>query len=169
MAGPIFAGISVTQRGAAESFIVCTGVGRKGKEVILPGYQRGRTLIMLMGMARLGPVVQGLTDTSDSYTRRDGDPFPLNTPIALIERASMPDQRVIETTLRDVEAALEDAGEQRPPGMFVVGWAAPALWAEGSVDVLDGDSERDDERVRLWLMDTRWRVREGLPEAWRDL
>ncbi len=42
LAGPTFAGIPVTQRGAAESFIVCTGVGRKGKQVRLPGYERGK-------------------------------------------------------------------------------------------------------------------------------
>ena len=49
----MFAGISVTQRGAAESLAVCTGVGRKGKGVQLPGYERGRTLVLLMGVARL--------------------------------------------------------------------------------------------------------------------
>lgn len=32
LAGPTFAGIPVAQRGAAESFIVCTGVGARAKK-----------------------------------------------------------------------------------------------------------------------------------------
>jgi len=46
------AGIPVTQRGVAESFIVCTGVGRQGKEVRLPGYEL-EDARYLMSVARL--------------------------------------------------------------------------------------------------------------------
>ena len=48
MAGPLMVGIPVTQRGAAESFVMCTGVGRGGKRVRLPGYERSRTMVVLM-------------------------------------------------------------------------------------------------------------------------
>ena len=113
---PTFAGIPVTQRGVAESFIVCTGVGRKGKEVQLPPYERARTLVVLMGVARLSQVVAALIDTSGANTRREGPAYPLHTPIAIIERASMPDQRVIFSTLKDIVKALDSNGEQRPPG-----------------------------------------------------
>lgn len=41
----------------------------------------------------------------------------------------MPDQRVVYSTLRDVVQALESAGDQRPPGMIVIGWAVLALTA----------------------------------------
>ncbi|KIO15563.1 hypothetical protein M407DRAFT_210630, partial [Tulasnella calospora MUT 4182] len=50
LAGPLLAGIPVTQRGVAESLTVCTGVGRKGRDVDLPGYERSRTLVILMGV-----------------------------------------------------------------------------------------------------------------------
>jgi uroporphyrin-III C-methyltransferase len=170
LAGPTFAGISVTQRGAAESFIVCTGVGRKGKDVRLPGYEREKTVIMLMAVARMGPVVASLLHAGKD-SRRDGEAYPSHVPIAIIERASMPDQRVLETTLGNVESALESLGEQRPPGMLVIGWAVLALWGEGDVRVLDEAEEGDLARVCKWLggSGARWRVREGLTGGWEDV
>ncbi|KAH9950961.1 uroporphyrin-III C-methyltransferase [Amylocystis lapponica] len=175
LAGPTFAGIPVTQRGAAESFVVCTGVGRQGKEVKLPGYQRSRTLVILMGVARLPQVLEtllyegtGLEGSPSSG--RDGPAFPPNTPIALIERASMPDQRAIYATLRDIATALESAGEQRPPGMLVVGWSVLSLWAKGDMTILDdGGVGRDEQRLEEWLGGQRWKIKEGLDNGWEEL
>ncbi|KAF5352628.1 hypothetical protein D9756_006264 [Leucocoprinus leucothites] len=178
LAAPTFAGIPVTQRGVAESFTVCTGVGRKGKEVQLPGYERSRTLVVLMGVARLPQVVEALTSATsdDKYgvgSRREGAAYPGNTPIAIIERASMPDQRVLTSTLENVVEALDSCGEQRPPGMMVIGWSVLALWGKGDVEVLEGEQKevvkRDAERVKKWLDDRAWRVQEGIDEAWNDL
>ncbi|KAF7971031.1 hypothetical protein HWV62_22231 [Athelia sp. TMB] len=167
LAAPTFAGIPVTQRGVAESFIVCTGVGRAGKEVKLPGYERGRTLIVLMGVARIVQVLSTLTGAdANELGRRDGPAFPHNTPIAIIERGSMPDQRVITSTLQHIAAALESVGEQRPPGMIVIGWAVLSLWAKGDMGVLDEGLGRDDARVQNWLGDSKWRLSEGLDEGW---
>ncbi|KAK0481353.1 uroporphyrin-III C-methyltransferase [Armillaria novae-zelandiae] len=167
LAGPTFAGIPVTQRGAAESFIVCTGVGRKGKQVRLPGYERGRTLIILMGVARLPEVISTLIDAE--CARRDGPAYPSHTPIALIERASMPDQRVVDSTLKDIVRALDSVGEQRPPGMLVIGWAVPALWEKGDVEVLEESADLDESRIIRWLGQDSWRVREGLQNEWDGL
>lgn len=184
LAAPTFAGIPVTQRGVAESFIVCTGVGRKGKDVQLPGYERSRTLVVLMGVARLAQVVEALTSTSTSTattsekssSRREGPAYPGNTPIAIIERASMPDQRVLTSTLENIVEALDSCGEQRPPGMMVIGWSVLALWGEGNVDVLEEEGEQKDflarkdaERVRKWLDEKGWRVQEGVDDAWDEL
>ncbi|KAF5385295.1 hypothetical protein D9615_000935 [Tricholomella constricta] len=172
LAAPTFAGIPVTQRGVAESFIVCTGVGRQGKEVQLPGYERARTLVVLMGVARLPQVIQALTVAKGQGQggRREGAAYPLHTPIAIIERASMPDQRVISSTLKDVVRALESVGEQRPPGMMIIGWAVLALWGKGDVDVLgEGGESSDEERVQRWLAGKEgaaWRVSEGLDDSW---
>ncbi|KAI0640133.1 uroporphyrin-III C-methyltransferase [Trametes polyzona] len=170
LAGPTFAGIPVTQRGAAESFIVCTGVGRQGKEVKLPGYERGRTLVILMGVARLPQVLDALQGVeADSSRRRDGPAYPSCTPIALIERASMPDQRVICSTLKDITAALESVGEQRPPGMLVIGWSVLSLWDKGDMTILeDGAEARDEARLKAWLGEKLWRVTEGLNAEWQD-
>ena len=167
LAGPIFAGIPVTQRGVAESFIVCTGVGKGGKGVKLPGYERSRTLVILMGVARLGAVLDTLQKPDLPPEKRNGPPHPSYTPIAIIERATMPDQRTMFSTLRDVGAALESVGEQRPPGMIVVGWSVLCLWKHGDVSVLDrGGEEVDEGRVRAWLEGKLWRMDEGLSDNW---
>ncbi|KAG6892355.1 hypothetical protein C0993_003996 [Termitomyces sp. T159_Od127] len=151
--------------------MVCTGVGRKGKDVQLPGYERARTLVILMGVARLPAVIQALTEEqAQGGGRRDGKAYPPHTPIAIIERASMPDQRVISSTLRDIVRAMDSIGEQRPPGMMVIGWGVLALWGEGDVGVLDDGGERmDEERVERWLKGkdgVAWRVSEGLDSGW---
>ncbi|KAJ7194731.1 uroporphyrin-III C-methyltransferase [Mycena pura] len=166
LAGPTFAGIPVTQRGVAETLTVCTGVGRGGKDVQLPAYARARTLVVLMGVARLPQVVAALRDPA-----RVGVVYPPCMPIAIVERASMPDQRVVVSTLRDVVAALDSAGEQRPPGIMVIGWSVLALWGTGDIEVLEDGAEKDDEaRVARWLgQGVGWRVKEGLPDGWGDL
>ena len=169
LAAPIFAGIPVTQRGVAESVVVCTGVGRQGKEVKLPGYERARTVLILMGVARIAQVVSAMIHDDDDDGRREGRPFPRNTPIAIVERGSMPDQRVIASTLGDICEALESAGEQRPPGMMVVGWAVLALHGTGDTSVLEDGEERDEERVRRWLGRDRWVVREGIDPGWVEV
>jgi uroporphyrin-III C-methyltransferase len=170
LAGPIFAGVPVTQRGVAESFIVCTGVGKGGKEVKLPGYERSRTVVILMGIARLGAVLDTLQSPNIPAERRDGPSYPRHTPIAIIERATMADQRTTFSTLNDVSAALESAGEQRPPGMIVVGWSVLCLWKQGDVSVLDrGGEEADEARVRVWLEGRLWRTQEGLSDNWINL
>ncbi|KAI6012791.1 uroporphyrin-III C-methyltransferase [Pisolithus orientalis] len=171
LAAPTFAGIPVTQ--------LCTGVGRQGKEVRLPGYERSRTLLILMGVARLTEVVGALLGCSPFNTtsegdskgdgRRDGSPYPPTTPIAIIERGSMPDQRVLVSTLADVCTALESLGAQRPPGMIVVGWAVLALHGHGDVRVLEEGEGGDEERVKRWLGGRRWNVIEGISEGWAAL
>ncbi|KAG2066997.1 uroporphyrin-III C-methyltransferase [Suillus decipiens] len=177
LAAPIFAGIPVTQRGVAESVIVCTGVGRQGKEVKLPGYERSRTVLILMGIARIAQVV-GAMIRNDSGSgeglqsgegRREGRPFPRNTPIAIIERGSMPDQRVVASTLGDICEALDSVGEQRPPGMMVVGWAVLALQGTGDTSVLEEGEERDEDRIRKWLGGGRWVMREGIDRDWIEV
>ena len=187
LAGPTYAGISITQRGVAESVVVCTGVGRGGKEVKLPGYERGRTTVVLMGVARLRAVVGGFLEKEGDgkgygTSRRSGAAYPSHLPIAIIERASMPDQRVVTSTLRVVVQALESVGEQRPPGMMVVGWAVLGVSGDGEVgrgvlDNVEGDGaagrgsleEKDEERVKKWLGGAKWRVEEGIAGAWEEL
>ena len=166
LAGPLCAGIPVTQRGAAESFIVCTGVGRQGQDVVLPGYERARTLVILMGVARITQLLETL-QILDLTARRNGPPYPAHTPIAIIERASMPDQRVITSTLANIESALESNGTQRPPGMIVIGWSILSLWGDGDMSVLDkGAEEEDGSRVLRWMNGKSWRVVEGFSGDW---
>ncbi|KAF8274340.1 uroporphyrin-III C-methyltransferase [Lactarius quietus] len=150
LAGPLCAGIPVTQRGVAESFIVCTGVGRQGQDVVLPGYERARTLVILMGVARITQLLETL-QTLDAAGRRNGPPYPAHTPIAIIEPT-------ITSTLAHVVSALESNGAQRPPGMIVVGWSILSLWGDGD---MTGQS-----RVVRWMNGKSWRVVEGFNGDW---
>ncbi|KAK9894322.1 hypothetical protein P389DRAFT_212801 [Cystobasidium minutum MCA 4210] len=182
-AAPLMAGIPVTQRGVSESVTVTTGVGRKGKGVKLPGYERSRTLTVLMGVARLEGVVNALIseDGTEGNGRegggRQGAAYPPYCPIAIIEKASSPDQRLVASTLEGIVSAMERVGEQRPPGMMIIGWSVLALEGKGDVEVLDGveglSSEEleniDRQRVDRWLAGKGSIVREGLDASWSDL
>lgn len=182
-AAPLMAGIPVTQRGVSESVTVTTGVGRKGKGVKLPGYERSRTLTVLMGVARLEGVVNALisSDGTEGNGRegggRQGAAYPPYCPIAIIEKASSPDQRLVASTLEGIVNAMERVGEQRPPGMMIIGWSVLALEGKGDVEVLDGVEGLSDEqlesvdrrRVEKWLSGKGSIVREGLDSSWSDL
>ena len=126
-----------------------------------------------MGVARLSQIITALVDPSNSQNRRDGVAFPPYTPIAIIERASMPDQRVIMSTLKDIVKALDSNGEQRPPGTMVIGWSVLALSGNGDVTVLDDyDKGLDEERISRWLGGNDavgWKVQEGLDSRWESL
>ncbi|KAJ9097842.1 hypothetical protein QFC19_006632 [Naganishia cerealis] len=182
LAGPLMMNIPVTQRGVAESMVLCTGVGRKGKAVQLPGYVRSRTLVVLMGVARIKQVLQVLMRPADQVVTdpetqgwRDGAAFPPYLPIAIIERASSHDQRMVASTLDGIEQALEQCGEQRPPGMMIIGWSVLCLEGKGEVTVLDddevssGSEERDRNRVRKWLGNQTHVLKDGLSEEWERL
>lgn len=166
LAGPLMMGIPVTQRGVAESMIMCTGVGRMGKSVQLPGYVKSRTACILMGVARIGSIVSVLTLVDQAG--RDGEAYPTHLPIAIIERASSPDQRVILSTLANIEDALKSV-EERPPGMMLVGWAAMCLEGQGRVDILDTQQQgQEEDIVDGWLEGKRWKIREGLSGDWNE-
>jgi len=92
--------------------------------------------------------------------QRDGLPYPPHTPIAIIERASMPDQRVVASTLRDVVRAME-RGRATPtwndgPWVGSVG----ALGERGRECIGSGFGCGTGEglRVRRWMGDGGWSV-----------
>ena len=84
-----------------------------------------------MALHRIAGLVGELTEPLESE-KQDGEKtrvrtlWPRNTPCAVIERASCPDQRVIRTTLDRVVEAIEQEGS-RPPGLLVVGRACEFL------------------------------------------
>jgi uroporphyrin-III C-methyltransferase len=136
LSAPLFAGIPPTQRDVADQVLVCTGTGKKGKAPQPPEFVDSRTAVFLMGLHRIEGLVAELTRFTAEEEQQEGgqEPktarralWPLNTPCAVIERASCPDQRVIRTTLRFVAEAIEQEGS-RPPGLLVVGRACEALY-----------------------------------------
>ncbi|KAH0429814.1 hypothetical protein CcaCcLH18_08237 [Colletotrichum camelliae] len=133
LSAPLFAGIPPTQRDVADQVLVCTGTGKKGKPPAPPEFIASRTVVFLMALHRIVGLVSELTCHLETEEQIEGEEkprrilWPKNTPCAVIERASCPDQRVIRTTLEYVAGAIESEGS-RPPGLLVVGRACEALY-----------------------------------------
>lgn len=116
LSAPLFAAIPATHRGVADQVLICTGTGRKGAPLEPPEFLASRTLVLLMSLHRLAALVDSLLAKG----------YPADLSVAVLERASCPDQRVIRTSLQHVCAAVEEEGS-RPPGLLVVGNACKVL------------------------------------------
>lgn len=114
IAAPAYAGIPVTHRDYASVATFITGHEDPTKETSALDWSvlaemRG-TLVILMGMKRLEHNVNALL----KYGK---DP---ETPVALIEKGTTPEQRVTTGTLRDIVKIAKEAGV-RPPAIVVIG------------------------------------------------
>lgn len=109
---PTAAGIPLTHRDWASSFAVVTGHGADDFETGLDWSALARmdTLVILMGVEQLAAIVQVLYE--------HGKPF--DTPVALIERGTTPDERVIVGSLGTI-VEIGDAESVSPPAIIVVG------------------------------------------------
>jgi uroporphyrinogen III methyltransferase / synthase len=129
---PAVAGIPVTQRGMASSVTVVTG--RVG-DAAAPGAvdwaalaRAGGTLVVLMGVATRAAVADELVQGG-----RDRD-----TPVAVIERGTGPDERVVRTTLGGLGSV-----QVRGPAVIVVGpVAALGSSASGEDSVVEAQTAR---------------------------
>ncbi|MEX0800017.1 MAG: bifunctional uroporphyrinogen-III C-methyltransferase/uroporphyrinogen-III synthase [Dehalococcoidia bacterium] len=135
VAVPAYAGIPVTHRGLASSFAVVTG--HEADPVILSGDDVGHdpdsgdvghvpsrdtaidwarlatavdTLVLLMGVRTLPAIIEKLIAAGR----------PADTPAAVIERGTTPDQRTVTGALADIVARAEEAGIGAP-AITVVG------------------------------------------------
>ncbi|MFB6172969.1 MAG: uroporphyrinogen-III C-methyltransferase [Haloarculaceae archaeon] len=117
VAGPGVAGIPVTHRDHASSVTFVTGHEDPTKEESAVDWaalaETGGTLVVLMGVGRLPDYTAAL---------RAAGMAP-ETPVALIERATWPDQRVVTGTLADI-VAVRDREDVEPPAITVVGQVA---------------------------------------------
>ena len=123
VAGPAAAGIPVTHRGVAADFAVVSGhvepvpAAGSGPEPA-PGSvidwqalaDGPATLVLLMALDRVGAAAAELVERGRAAS----------TPVAVVRRATLPDQQVLVATLGTVAAAVADAG-LRPPAVVVVG------------------------------------------------
>jgi uroporphyrin-III C-methyltransferase/precorrin-2 dehydrogenase/sirohydrochlorin ferrochelatase len=107
ISAPLAAGIPVTHRGVTTGFIVMSGHEIGDLELAA---KSDLTLVVLMGVGRLAALVSGLIDGGKSAS----------TPIAIIERAYAPDQRV---TVGNLESIVEIAQAEQiaNPAIIVVG------------------------------------------------
>ncbi len=114
IAGPAAAGIPVTHRREAVTLTLVTAHECAKDEDQVPwdllARQRHGTIVGYMGVATLPRVVEKLLAGGM-------DPA---TPAAVIERATLPEQRVVRAPLRALPQAAREAGV-RPPALFVIG------------------------------------------------
>ena len=160
LSAPLFSQIPVTHRAVADQVLICTGTGRKGKSPDPPEYVKSQTVVFLMALHRLESLVASLvTDEEEMNGRTETDGrkqrrtlWPRETPCAVVERASCPDQRVIRSTLEHVCAAVEEEGS-RPPGLLVLGSSCEVLHKMGGQRwvVEDGFRGLDDLGVEKGL------------------
>lgn len=111
MAVPASVGIPVTMRGMAASFGVFAGhpaEDRTDDGIDWDCAARIGTAVFLMGVGRLKYIVARLLEHGRAR----------ETPIALIERGTLPDEKVVIGTLGDI---LKRAGDISPPATIVVG------------------------------------------------
>ncbi|KAF7718774.1 Uroporphyrinogen-III C-methyltransferase [Penicillium ucsense] len=126
MSASLFADIPATHRGVSDQVLVCTGTGRKGAAPEPPAYVPTQTVVFLMALHRLSALVESLTTNLPEDATRSRPLWPKETPCAIVERASCPDQRVVRSTLEHICLAFEEAGS-RPPGLLVVGASCHVL------------------------------------------
>jgi uroporphyrin-III C-methyltransferase len=150
LSAPLFSQIPVTHRAVADQVLICTGTGRKGKSPDPPEYVKSQTVVFLMALHRLESLVTSLmADQGEMNSRTENDEhkqrrtlWPRETPCAVVERASCPDQRVIRSTLEHVCAAVEEEGS-RPPGLLVLGLSCEVLRKMGGQRWVVEDGFRD--------------------------
>ncbi|GAB3314701.1 uroporphyrinogen-III C-methyltransferase [Haloplanus salinarum] len=140
VAGPSLIGVPATHRDHASSLTVVTGHEDPTKEegaldwdALARSVSAGGTLVILMGVGRLPDNVAAL---------RAGGVAP-DTPVAMVERASRPDEFAVTGTLDTITDRAQGVGID-PPAVTVVGdvvsvrdRVADALRAAGTVRSAD--------------------------------
>lgn len=111
IAAPAALGIPVTHRDFAHGVTLVTGHTKNSEA---PNWralaQSGTTLVIYMGIARLPMIVAELLAAG----------MPGQTPAAAIQDATLPQQRSVVADLRELPAAVADAGI-RSPAIVVIG------------------------------------------------
>ena len=108
--------------------LISTGQGRGGTLPQLSPYVEGRTLVLLMAVGRIPRLAADLSD------------YPQDSPVAIIERASHPNERTTRTTLENIARDAAAAGIESP-AVIVIG---PV------VDVLQREAVADAAKRILW-------------------
>lgn len=107
IAVPAMAGIPVTQRHLAMTFAVASGhVTEDNNPIPVPDTD---TVVYVMCVTDLAKTVARLLEKRKS-----------ETPCAVIENGTMPEERVIAGTLEDIVRKVQEA-KVRPPAVFIVG------------------------------------------------
>jgi uroporphyrin-III C-methyltransferase/precorrin-2 dehydrogenase/sirohydrochlorin ferrochelatase len=117
LSGPGLAGIPLTHRGTVGSVHVAHGHRALETTAVACVVERSATLVLLMGVSLLAEHV-------DQLLAAGADP---GTPAAVVERASLPDQRVTTAPLGGLVRRCLEVGVAAPAVVVVGDVAAPGL------------------------------------------
>ncbi|MBA1202121.1 uroporphyrinogen-III C-methyltransferase [Pseudomonas capeferrum] len=120
LAGATQCGIPLTLRGISRGVTLVTAHTQDDSELNWGGLvEGGTTLVLYMGVARLDTIRRGLLEAG----------MPSGTPVAMIENASLPQQRECRSQLQRMEEDARAFGLRSPAILVigdVVGAATPA-------------------------------------------
>ncbi|HEX6318596.1 MAG TPA: siroheme synthase CysG [Burkholderiales bacterium] len=107
-----YAGIPLTHRDYAQTCVFVTGHLKDGAAQLdwKALAQPRQTVVVYMGVHGLASICRGLIDHG----------LPADTPAALVERATLPEQRVVEGTLASLPELSRKEGV-KPPALLIVG------------------------------------------------
>lgn len=111
VAAPASAGIPLTKRGVNESFWVITGTlssGEMSNDIHLAA-KSSATVIILMGVSHLKEIAGLFLKERSAFE-----------PIAVIQEATMPGQKVVTGTVSDIEQLVREHGAASP-AVIVIG------------------------------------------------
>ena len=116
-------GMPLTHRRLAQSVTFVTGHGHEGEGALSDWRffaNPQHTVVFYMGVAQLPRIVARLRAAGAAAEH----------PVAIIERATLPQQRVLRGTLADI-AALAAAQQVEPPALLIVGAVAAVASRRG--------------------------------------
>ena len=109
---PLLANIPVTHRGVANQVVMCTGYGREGTSPDLIQYHKEQTIVFLMAVGRLRELCSRLVNLAN---------YPLDTPVAIVEKAGCPTQRTVVGNMETIPDLAEKHNVQAPSTIVVGG------------------------------------------------
>ncbi len=142
--GLAYAGIPATHRDVNQSVTFLTGHDKQGLapsaldwEALARGSQ---VIVMYMAMKHLATIAE----------RFIAGGRPANEPVAIVARATLPDMRVIETTLAEAAAAVE-AAAMEPPAIICIGEVVRMRQAIDWLGQAAGNPVRDFDPLKTGL------------------
>lgn len=121
-AAPLAANIPLTHRGVSNSVLISTGYGREQSVVEIPEYVSDRTVVLLMAVGRIGEIAANMTAMG----------YPKTTPVAIIERATTPEQRTLIGTLETIDFVAK-RDEAKAPSTIIIGEVVNVLRGGDSI------------------------------------
>jgi len=109
---PLAAGIPLTHRGVSNQVLISTGYGKSSSIVDIPPYVSDRTVVLLMAVGRLSEIAANMTSPHLGY--------PPSTPVAIVEKATTPEQRTLVGTLATIANVAKEQ-KATAPACIIVG------------------------------------------------